>query len=111
MKNIIVFITGSTDGIGKQTACELAQLGATVLLHARSPQRGETTLRSVKAAVPNGNFDLFLSDLADLSQVKRMASEVIQKYPVLDVLINNAAVILDKRQIANDGIEMTFQIN
>jgi NAD(P)-dependent dehydrogenase (short-subunit alcohol dehydrogenase family) len=111
MKNKIVFITGSTDGIGKQTACELAQLGANVLLHARNHQRGETALRSVKAAVPDGNFDLFVSDLADFSQVKKMASEIIHKYPVLDVLINNAAVILDKRQVSIDGVEMTFQIN
>src|SRR5262245_3452920 len=100
MKNKIVFITGSTDGIGKQTACELAQMGATVLLHARNSQRGETALRSLKGIVPHGSFDLFVSDFADLSQVKNMALEIIQKYSRLDVLINNAAVVLDKRQVS-----------
>ena len=111
MKDRIILVTGATDGIGKQTALELARLGATVLLHGRSAERGQQALNDVRAATGNDKLDLFLADLASQKQVRRLAAEVEAKYGRLHVLINNAGVFMPQRQVTEDGLEMTFAVN
>jgi NAD(P)-dependent dehydrogenase (short-subunit alcohol dehydrogenase family) len=68
-------------------------------------------MTSLAGIVPDGKFDLFVADFSDLAQVKKMGSEISYKYPVLDVLINNAAIYSDERKMSADNLEMTFQIN
>jgi NAD(P)-dependent dehydrogenase (short-subunit alcohol dehydrogenase family) len=111
MKDKVVFITGSTDGIGKQTASELAEMGATVLVHARSADRGRVALASLMRAVPGGKFDIYIADFNSLGAVRNMADEVRKNYQKLDVLINNAATYQEARILTEDGNEMTFQVN
>ncbi len=111
MKDKIILVTGATDGIGKQTALELARLGATVLLHGRSQQRGQQALADIQAATGNDKLDLFTADLASQKQVRRLAAEVQAKYSRLHVLINNAGVFMPQRQVTEDGLEMTFAVN
>lgn len=111
MKDKIVLITGSTDGIGKQTAIELAQKGATVLIHGRSLKRGKAVIEEIIRQTNNSKIDLFISDFSSLKQVKKLAEEIKAKYDRLDILINNAGVYMKKRIVAEDGHEMTFQIN
>lgn len=111
MKDKVVLITGSTDGIGKQTACGLAEMGAVVLVHARNADRGKQALASLTRAVPGGKFDLFIADFTSFSAVRKMAAEVQKNYHKLDVLINNAAVYSEERIVTEDGNEMTFQVN
>ena len=111
MENKIILITGSTDGIGKQAALEVARKGATVLLHGRNPSLGNTVLEQTKKQSQNDKIDLFIADFASLRQVRRLANEVCKKYAKLDVLVNNAGAYMRDRQLTEDGFEMTFAVN
>ncbi len=111
VKNKTILITGSTDGIGRQTALDLAQTGATILLHGRNSARGERVLHAIKKATGNNRIELFIADLASLNQVRILAEQVHQKHESLDVLINNAGVYETTRKISQDGFERTFAVN
>ena len=87
-----ILITGSTDGLGKQTALALARQGATVLLHGRSQQRLEKTLQELRDATGSRRLETYLADLSDLSAVRSLAERVQTHHPQLDMLINNAGV-------------------
>jgi NAD(P)-dependent dehydrogenase (short-subunit alcohol dehydrogenase family) len=116
MQGKIVLVTGSTDGIGKQIALELAQLGATVLLHGRNAERGEKALAEISAALGAATgapqrLDFFLADLSSQRQVRQLAAQVLAKYDRLHVLVNNAGVYMRQRELTEDGLEMTFAVN
>ncbi len=111
MQGTVVLVTGATSGIGEVTARELGRMGATVVIHGRNQAKGEATLANLRAAVPGGTFDLLLADFAALGQVRRMAAEFLERYPRLDVLVNNAGLYLASRQVSEDGYEMTFAVN
>ena len=111
MRDRTVLITGATDGIGKQTALELARMGARVLLHGRDRAKGKAVLAELRAATGNERLSLLTADLASLSQVRDLADEVCASCPRLDALVNNAAVHMPQRQLTEDGIESTFAIN
>ena len=111
MKDKTILITGSTDGIGKQTALELAEMGATVLLHGRNPGRGDKVLQEIKKATGNDRIEVLIADLASLTQVRNLAEQVQQRHGRLDVLINNAGVYETRHRISKDGFEMTFAVN
>jgi NAD(P)-dependent dehydrogenase (short-subunit alcohol dehydrogenase family) len=111
MKDKIILITGSTDGIGKQTALELARMGATVLLHGRNAERGEKALAEVRKATGSERLDYFAADLSSLKQVRALAAQVRQKYDRLHVLVNNAGVYVKERRMTEDGLETTFAVN
>ena len=111
MKGKTVLITGSTDGIGKQTALDLARMGANVIIHGRDPQRVQTAREEIIKNSGNNQVDSMLADFSSLTQVKRMAEEILARYPRLDVLVNNAGVFLLDRKLTNDGLEMNFQVN
>jgi NAD(P)-dependent dehydrogenase (short-subunit alcohol dehydrogenase family) len=106
-----ILITGSTDGIGKQTALDLAKTGATILLHGRNPARGERVLHEIRKATGNGRIEIFIADLASLKQVRSLAEQVYQKHNTLNVLINNAGVYENTRKITQEGFEMSFAVN
>jgi NAD(P)-dependent dehydrogenase (short-subunit alcohol dehydrogenase family) len=97
-----VLVTGSTDGIGKQTALELARGGAHVIVHGRSEERAAAAALSVGAA------EIWVCDFGSLEEVRAAAARLP---PGIDVLINNAGVYLQKRQLTKDGHETTFQVN
>ena len=111
MKGKIVFITGSAHGIGKQTALQLAQCGATVLLHARTAKEGEEALEELVKIVPDGAFDLFVADLAEREQIQRLACDINSVYARMDILINNAATYCPVKQYNAEKIEVTFAVN
>ena len=111
MKNKIVLITGSTDGIGKETALQLAQRGATVIVHGRSVERCQAACDDIRRATGNSNVDFVVADLSSQRQVRRMAAEIQERTDGLQVLINNAGVILLTRQVTEDGLEATFAVN
>lgn len=111
MKNNVILVTGSTDGIGKQTALELARTGAKVLLHGRNPARGNAVLDEIKEHSKNENLRLFIADFASLSQVRRFAEKVYDNEERLDVLVNNAGIYMRDRQLTEDGFETTFAVN
>jgi len=111
MKGKIVLITGSTSGIGKQTAVELAGLGATVLLHARTAEEGLPVISQLQKNMPSASFDLFVADFEKQQQVQKMVVEIETAYTKLDVLINNAALYSSERKLTEDSIEKTFAVN
>ncbi len=111
MKDKIVLVTGSTDGIGKQTALELAQKGAKVLIHGRDLERGMEAVDEITSQTNNPAIDLFISDSSSLKQVRQLAANINSKYDRLDVLINNAGVYMKQRVLTEDRFETTFQVN
>jgi len=111
MDDKTVLITGSTDGIGKQAALELADMGARVILHGRKESKAKGILQEIKQKTGNDKLDFFIADLSSLKQIRSMGEDIQRKYSRLDVLINNAGVALNKLEISDDGYEMTFAVN
>jgi NAD(P)-dependent dehydrogenase (short-subunit alcohol dehydrogenase family) len=111
MNGKTILITGSTDGIGKQAALELSELGARVILHGRSKSTVKKVLQEIEQKTGNDQLDFFVADLSSLQQIRAMSAEIRQKYSRLDVLINNAGVAMNNLEISEDGYEMTFAVN
>jgi NAD(P)-dependent dehydrogenase (short-subunit alcohol dehydrogenase family) len=109
MKTIL--ITGSTDGIGLETALELAANGHEVILHGRNATRVQRACHTIQQAAPNAVLRTALADLADLDAVALMARDLAANLPKLDVLINNAGVYMTGRRISRNGFEMTLAVN
>jgi NAD(P)-dependent dehydrogenase (short-subunit alcohol dehydrogenase family) len=110
-----ILITGSTDGLGKQTAWALAKQGATVLLHGRDQQRLETTRQEIQEATGNTQVATYLADFAALAEVRRLTEFVQAQHPRLDMLINNAGIGgkrgTARRELSRDGYELRFAVN
>eukprot|EP00741_Cyanophora_paradoxa_P021914 tig00021428_g21153.t1 len=110
MEGRICLVTGATDGIGRHTAFRLAKDGATVLIHGRNRERGESTARWIRDST-GSNVQYFNADFADLSQVRELAKQIKDAAPRLDVLDNNAGVFAEQYVKTVDGNELTFQVN
>lgn len=111
-----ILITGSTDGIGKRTALDLVSMGANVLLHGRSPEKGRAVLKEIEDATGNGELEYYNADLSSLDEVRRLAAAIAIAHPVLDVLINNAGIGTgrrgeERRELSADGHELRFAVN
>ncbi len=104
-----ILITGATDGIGKQTALDLARLGHSILLHGRNADRGEQALESIRTLASGASVEFVQADLGDLEQVRRLALELRSR--PLDVLIHNAGVFMNERKLSKQGFELTFAVN
>ena len=111
MRGKTVLITGSTDGIGRQTALELARKGATVWVHGKDPDRCRSALEEVRRQAGNTGHRSFVADLAELAQVRQLTGEVLDAGGRLDVLILNAGVFRHRRELTPDGIETTLAVN
>ena len=106
-----VIITGGNSGIGKATATALAGAGARVVITARNEQRGRDAVADIAAASGSDRVELSVFDLADLSSVRAGAADLLERCPRIDVLCNNAGLILSERSLSADGYEATFAIN
>lgn len=106
-----ILVTGSTDGIGKQTALELAEMGHRVLIHGRNKRKCESAIEYILNQVPDADLGYFISDFASLDEVRSMAEKINSEIETLDVLINNAGIYMKKRELSKDGYEMTFAVN
>jgi NAD(P)-dependent dehydrogenase (short-subunit alcohol dehydrogenase family) len=111
MKNKIILITGSTDGIGKQTALELAEMGASVIVHGRDPERTRNAAAEIMESAGNPSIDFIVADFSSLQEVKKLSDQLHEKCDQLDVLINNAGVYIRQKEYSKDGFEMTFAVN
>jgi len=106
-----VLITGGTSGIGKATAVALAAMGANVVIVGRNPERAEAAIEEIKAQSHSESVELMLADLCVQSEVRRVAEEFLGCHDRLDVLANNAGLVLSKRTETPDGIETTLATN
>ena len=109
MKGTVCVVTGATSGIGKAAATALARLGATVVLVGRDRGRTEAAaaeIAPVSASPPRAEF----ADLASLEQVRGLAGR-LDGLERIDVLINNAGLVLGERRITPDGLEHVFALN
>src|ERR671916_746313 len=106
-----ILVTGATDGLGRRVARELAAKGATVLLHGRNPERLEATLEELMSQVGSEKANSYLADLSSLAAVRDLADRILSKHDRLDVLVNNAGIIVRERRESEDGYELTFAVN
>lgn len=107
----VVLLTGGTEGIGRASARQLAARGATLTLVARNPQKGRQVVEELTAAGVAAPVTLLLGDLSLRADIQRVAAEFKAANTRLDVLINNAGAIFNRRTLTSEGTEMTFALN
>jgi retinol dehydrogenase 12 len=111
MSKAISLVTGANSGIGLETALGLALRGDTVWMAARNVGKGEAAVADIKQRSGNDDVHLLPLDLASLDSVRAAASTFLAAHDRLDVLVNNAGLILGERETTVDGFEATFAIN
>jgi NAD(P)-dependent dehydrogenase (short-subunit alcohol dehydrogenase family) len=111
MKGKICTITGSNSGIGKETALGLANIGATVVMVVRNQMRGEIAQREIISRTGNQSVGLMICDLSSMDSIRGFADEFKKRYDRLDVLINNAGALFNKREVTPEGFERTLAVN
>jgi len=110
MQGKTVIITGATSGIGEVAALRLAEQGARIVFVARDQARADAMLTKLRAANPGADHAMHLADLSRLSEMKRIGAELARE-PRIDVLVNNAGALFDRRRETADGLEMAFALN
>jgi NAD(P)-dependent dehydrogenase (short-subunit alcohol dehydrogenase family) len=107
-----VVLTGATSGIGRAAALELARRGARLAIVGRDPERVRETADAARAAAGGGGaIHEHVADLQRLDEVRRLAAELLERHPRIDVLANNAGAVFTDRQLTADGFERTFALN
>ncbi len=111
MKGKVAIVTGVTSGIGKEIAAGLARMGATVILGARSVERGEAARREIAEATGSDDLSVLQIDVSDVRSIERFAAGVRRKVEKLDLLVNNAGAWFTDRRTSPQGHELTFATN
>ena len=111
MRGKTVVITGGTSGIGEVAAVTLARMGARIVLIARDKIRADATLARLREYPPGIAHTSHFADLSRLAEMKRVAAQVAELEPRIDVLINNAGALFATRRLTEDGLECTFALN
>lgn len=106
-----IFITGSTDGFGKLAAISLASQGHALYVHGRNAQKVSALVDEIETLTGNSNVKGFVADFSDLKAVAAMVELIEKEVEKLDVLINNAGVLISKNSLNADGIEERFVVN
>ena len=111
MDKPICLITGATDGIGRKTALELAAKGFVVVVAARNAAKAQALVKEIEVTTGHRDADTITANLRSLAEVRQLSEIFHQRYPRLDVLINNAGIFSGVRQLTGDGFETTYQVN
>jgi NAD(P)-dependent dehydrogenase (short-subunit alcohol dehydrogenase family) len=106
-----VVVTGGTGGLGWQTALALAAMDARLVLIGRDPARGEAALGYLRRQSAGAAVEAHYADLSRLDDVRRIAATLGEKLDRIDVLVNNAGAIFNRREVTEDGLERTFALN
>src|SRR5262245_60839787 len=104
-------ITGANTGIGFEAAKVLAARGATVVLACRNPGKAESAVSRIREATPGAEVSTLELDLNSLASVRKAADALLAERPVVDILINNAGVILLPHGQTEDGFEQHLGVN
>jgi len=110
-KGRVVIVTGSNIGLGYETALELAKKEATVIMACRNMDKANAAKGKILEAVPNADLDVMKLDLGDLASVKQFSDNFLRKYDKLDIMINNAGIMIPPYQLTKDGFESQFGVN
>ncbi len=106
-----VLVTGGSDGIGKETARQLAVMGAAITITGRNPEKTAAAVAELRQATGSQEIDYLLGDFAELAQVRELAAQYRARYDQLDVLVNNAGAVFLRRGVTRDGYERTLGVN
>ncbi len=109
--SINCIISGGTDGIGKQTAIELAKVGHNIGIIGRNKKKGISVLKEIEAATGNQSLKYFNCDLSVIKNIKKLTDELKNEYSYIDVLINNAGAYFSKHKKTEEDLEKTFALN
>lgn len=107
----IALVTGSTDGIGKQTALGLASKGFNVIVTGRNADKGNAMLAELESISPLGKYSFYAVDFSSQKSIKDFATNINNDLHHLDVLVNNVGLLTSKRRESEDGIELMFAVN
>jgi NAD(P)-dependent dehydrogenase (short-subunit alcohol dehydrogenase family) len=104
-------VTGANGGIGLETARGLACMGASVGLVCRNAEKGRAALADIQRESGSSKLDLLIADMSSQASVRALGAQILEKYPRIDVLINNAGGAARERKLSADGIEVTLAAN
>jgi NAD(P)-dependent dehydrogenase (short-subunit alcohol dehydrogenase family) len=111
MDGKVIVITGGNTGIGKEAAVGLAGLGARVVITSRNEERGREARQQIADRSENDSVEVMSLDLASFKSIRSFAADVLDRFDHVDVLVNNAGLILRRRAETQDGFEETFGVN
>ncbi len=111
MQDKTILITGASSGLGRSSAEYLAAKGAHLILVCRTPDKAAATRDEIRDKTGNTNLHTYYGDLSLLKEVNRLADEIIRDHTRIDVLMNNAGVLLGERRETEEGLETTFATN
>jgi retinol dehydrogenase 14 len=106
-----IVVTGASDGIGLEAASQLAKQGHHVVLVGRNPAKVRAAEKRIRHESPGVQLESFVCDFALQANVRELADQLLTAYARIDVLVNNAGTVFDKRQLTDDGIEATFAVD
>src|SRR5499427_1843906 len=107
----VAVVTGASSGIGLYTALGLARSGMRTVTASRDGARTEAARRFVTEQSRSHRVEIALGDFSRLTEVRRMADEILSRWQRLDVLVNNAGLFSPKYRLSGDGFELTFAVN
>ena len=106
-----MIVTGATNGIGQAAAIELARGGATLGLVARNSAKAEATVARINKAAPDASVEVFIADLALMSEVRALAADILERFQRVDVLVNNAGIQLRQQRPTSEGLPEMVAVN
>lgn len=110
-KGRTALVTGANNGIGYETTLALARYGFKVVMACRNREKAEQARSKIIREIPQADLDILLLDLSDLNSVRTFAEEFKKDYSKLDVLINNAGILVYSGKKNKDGVELQFATN
>ena len=111
LHNKTILLTGATDGIGKQTALELAKRGAILLMHGRNKEKGHKIKADIIAKTANKNIFYYNADFTSFEEIKQLSDTLHKDFSHLDIIVNNAGIFENQKIILANGIEKNFMVN